>query len=522
MFSLPSPLPSMPWWKLTQPKTSQAIRNSYDLNAMSVPMKFREIGDFHEYYSGARVAPYLTIFVGGNHEASNHLFELYYGGWVAPNIYYLGAANVIRFGPLRIAGMSGIWKGYNYRKPHHERLPYNQDDVKSIYHVRELDVRKLLQVRTQIDVGISHDWPKGVEWLGDWKALFAQKNFFETDARSGNLGSAAAKYVMDRLRPTHWFSAHLHCKFSALVRYGSKEEPSRSSDNSSRVQEQRNPGDNTMSIGGDVPNMLNLAIASTEKNAEEIEVDLDDLGDGQNGSTLPTITQTVTAQSVPDDLRAQLPDSFKRPSLVEPPKPQIFPQDIKNKSTRFLALDKCLPNRKFLQLVEIEAISEPGTTHVDRPFTLMYDREWLAITRTFSSELVLGDGGARVPLDKGEAQYRALIEAEEDWVEQNIVMPGKMQIPGNFETTAPHFDVSVGIATREQPKEYTNPQTTVFCNLVQIGNPFDISEADRQQRQANGPGPETPRHYNERGGRGSRGGRGRPGGRGPGRGRGRR
>lgn len=32
----------------------------------------------------------LTVFIGGNHEASNHLQELPYGGWVAPNIYYLG------------------------------------------------------------------------------------------------------------------------------------------------------------------------------------------------------------------------------------------------------------------------------------------------------------------------------------------------------------------------------------------------------------------------------------------------
>jgi len=32
----------------------------------------------------------LTIFIGGNHEASNYLQELPYGGWVAPNIYYLG------------------------------------------------------------------------------------------------------------------------------------------------------------------------------------------------------------------------------------------------------------------------------------------------------------------------------------------------------------------------------------------------------------------------------------------------
>jgi lariat debranching enzyme len=106
---------------------------------MSCPVKYREIGDFHSYYGGSTIAPYLTIFVGGNHEASNHLWELYHGGWVAPNIYYMGAANVIRLGGVRIAGISGIWKGYNFNKPHYERLPYSADDVKSIYHVRELD-----------------------------------------------------------------------------------------------------------------------------------------------------------------------------------------------------------------------------------------------------------------------------------------------------------------------------------------------------------------------------------------------
>lgn len=29
--------------------------------------------DFHKYYSGAAEAPVPTIFIGGNHEASNHL-----------------------------------------------------------------------------------------------------------------------------------------------------------------------------------------------------------------------------------------------------------------------------------------------------------------------------------------------------------------------------------------------------------------------------------------------------------------
>ena len=42
------------------------------------------MADFHEYYSGKRKAPVLTIFIGGNHECSSYLQELKYGGWVAP------------------------------------------------------------------------------------------------------------------------------------------------------------------------------------------------------------------------------------------------------------------------------------------------------------------------------------------------------------------------------------------------------------------------------------------------------
>ena len=157
--------------------------------------KYRTMNSFHKYYSGEKVAPVTTIFIGGNHEASNHLKELYvfmvgetsgvkwcgvgggrrvsvvfnplslfvvlfllslscpflfcrqHGGWVCPNIYYLGHSGVLNFGGLRIAGVSGIFKGYHFRKGYFEKLPYSDDDMRSVYHMRELEILKLSQVK---------------------------------------------------------------------------------------------------------------------------------------------------------------------------------------------------------------------------------------------------------------------------------------------------------------------------------------------------------------------------------------
>ena len=53
-------------------------------------------------------SPYPSV--GGNHEAANYLWELYYGGWAAPSIYFLGFSGCVKFGGLRIAGLSGIYK----------------------------------------------------------------------------------------------------------------------------------------------------------------------------------------------------------------------------------------------------------------------------------------------------------------------------------------------------------------------------------------------------------------------------
>ncbi|KIO31802.1 hypothetical protein M407DRAFT_19313 [Tulasnella calospora MUT 4182] len=92
----------------------KAIRTQADLRCMASPPKYLEMGDFSKYYTREKVAPILTLIIGGNHEASNYFWELYHGGFIAPNMYYLGAAGVVQFNGIRIAGLSGIYKDRDY------------------------------------------------------------------------------------------------------------------------------------------------------------------------------------------------------------------------------------------------------------------------------------------------------------------------------------------------------------------------------------------------------------------------
>lgn len=100
----------------------QSHRNAGDFLSSSIPPKYRRLGTFPRYYAEEVKAPILTLFIGGNHEASQPLRELYLGGWVAPNIYYLGAAGVVRYGGLRIGGISGIYKGHDYKMGQYGKL----------------------------------------------------------------------------------------------------------------------------------------------------------------------------------------------------------------------------------------------------------------------------------------------------------------------------------------------------------------------------------------------------------------
>lgn len=68
-----------------------------------------------------------------------------------------------------------------YPQGHWEKPPYDNSSMRSAYHVRELDVYRLLQIHRHLDVFLSHDWPRGIANFGNKAQLFRAKPFLQRE-----------------------------------------------------------------------------------------------------------------------------------------------------------------------------------------------------------------------------------------------------------------------------------------------------------------------------------------------------
>ena len=332
----------------------ESIEQESDLQNISVPDKYKHMNTFHQYVTGEKVAPVLTVFIGGNHEASNVLQSLYYGGFVAPNIYFLGFAGVVDFGFLRLCGVSGISNDAHYRDGHYERPPYDASALRSIYHLRELEVYRLSHLRDtasfagtrhdqaiappppppppppaaaapaavccpRVNVMLSHDWPRHIWHYGDCGGLLRKKPGLAEDVRAASLGSAPLWELLCQLRPHFWFCAHHHVKFPALVPW----EP-----------------------------------LEAQKQAQAAAPPPPPLAQGQGPELKQGAHDTGAVVPIPLCVPVQAP------------------------VTRFLALDKVLPHRAFLQVLTIPApagYARDEDEHEYAPYELRHTVEWLSV-----------------------------------------------------------------------------------------------------------------------------------------------
>lgn len=403
------------------------------------------------------------------------LYIRYHGGWLAPNIYYLGAAGVIEVGGVRIAGISGIYKSHDYYRGRYETMPYNNSDIRSTYHTRVLDVFRLKLLAdspARPDMVMSHDWPNSIEQHGDTAGLIRRKPFFKDEINTSTLGSPPLLELLQTLKPRYWFSAHLHVKFAALYKHARG------------AQHQAHGVKSNAAASAIQPE-------GSESNPEALDIDLDDEEDAQVDEE-PNGHQGCSHQSDPDEMSVGIEsdeeDSHEKKeregagsaSIGGPPADPVSgsgssgskPDDV----THFLALSKCLPGQDFLQFLDIEApdlaAQQSSVADDARAMpSLRYSLRWLAILRATHSMLTFRRQQSPLPSVQ-DPQFLQQIENEEEWVRTHLGQgPSGLDICAvqQFAKTAPAATDMNGMHPGPPPW-YTNPQTEAFCRWLDIPN----------------------------------------------------
>jgi len=248
--------------------------------------------------------------------------------------------------------------------------------------------------------------------------------------------------LLQNLKPRWWFSAHLHARYEATYNHTSPGAPVEVSQPSAHPPQ-------------------------PVQNPDEIVIDDDEF---DNVEPAPPPTQEASPTTKTENEVGKINDE----ALSAPP-PVI---------TSFLALDKCLPQRQFLEVIDVDAPAPHDTA------VLSFDPEWLAINRAFHPWFSTARFQRPFP---EEAEARTMIAKELEWVEKNVkkndeglILIDEWQTfaqtapgPGSegadkfkqrkIITTCPRRDMKLTPLRCAAPL-YPNPQTAAFCKMLNIAD----------------------------------------------------
>ena len=149
----------------------------------------------------------------------------------------------------------------------------------------------------------------------------------------------------------------------------------------------------------------------------------------------------------------------------------IVPHENTDKVTRFLALDKCLPRRQFLQVLEIG----PTLGEDDTP-TLRYCPHWLAVLKS-TNHLLSVERRARYTPGPGSKDKWDFKPSEEEVSKIKTLFKGDLDVPYNFEQTALAYKetgAKLNMRNVPKPQATTNSQTTLLCSTLGIHDPMAL------------------------------------------------
>ena len=144
----------------------------------------------------------------------------------------------------------------------------------------------------------------------------------------------------------------------------------------------------------------------------------------------------------------------------------LVPEEEGSRSTKFLALDKCLPRRKFLQIMEVEHDN-------NIPLTLSYDLEWLTIL-SLTNHLLSVKSGMHMMPGPGDTVRWLYTPTEEEKEHVLGKMNNNLEVPLNFVKTVEPYNPESSPQKTGNPSLRKNPQTTDLCNKLGIDDPVAL------------------------------------------------